>query len=168
VELPPKAEVSIDRIPTREEMRSIILNSNRKTRALAALLATSGLRIGEAASLRVANVHLLGNKITLIASRTKTKKPRVTFITDETAGLDVTQRKGESGSAHHDPRINLTPFCLTGAEELEETDRMKLGERTELAGRSPYKDLLVDRNVRTSRFAVWGTYGNGSASPRKP
>lgn len=85
VELPPKAEVSIDRIPTREEMRSIVLNSNRKTRALVALLATSGLRIGEAASLRVGNIDLLAKKITLIANRTKTKKPRITFFTEETA-----------------------------------------------------------------------------------
>lgn len=58
VELPPKAEVSIDRIPTREEMRSIILNSNKKTRALVALLATSGLRIGEAMMLRGGNIDL--------------------------------------------------------------------------------------------------------------
>ena len=45
VELPPKMEISVDRIPTREEMRSIALNSDRKTRALISLLATSGLRI---------------------------------------------------------------------------------------------------------------------------
>jgi len=50
VELPPKTEISIDRIPTREEIRTIALNSDRKTKALVALLATSGLRIGEAAS----------------------------------------------------------------------------------------------------------------------
>jgi predicted component of type VI protein secretion system len=34
VELPLKVGVSIDRIPAREEIRSILMNSTRKTRAL--------------------------------------------------------------------------------------------------------------------------------------
>jgi integrase len=48
VQLPVKVEVSIDWIPTREELRSLILNSLPGARALIALLASSGLRIGEA------------------------------------------------------------------------------------------------------------------------
>ena len=87
VDLPPKMEVSIDRIPTREEMRTIVLNSDRKTRALVALLATSGLRIGEAASLRVGNVDFKDSKVTLLSQRTKTRKSRTTFITEETCGF---------------------------------------------------------------------------------
>ena len=87
MELPPKVEVSIDRIPTREEIRTILLNSSRKTRALVALLATSGLRVGEAAALRIGNLEVLSNKITLMSSRTKSRRTRVTFINDETAGF---------------------------------------------------------------------------------
>ncbi len=87
VELPPKTEISIDRIPTREEMRTIVLNSDRKTRALISLLATSGLRIGEAAALRVGNVDFENCKVTLLSSRTKSRRNRVTFITEETAGF---------------------------------------------------------------------------------
>jgi len=87
VELPPKMEISVDRIPTREEMRTIVLNSDRKTRALIALLATSGLRIGEAAALRVGNVDFRACKVTLLGQRTKSRKSRTTFITEETAGF---------------------------------------------------------------------------------
>lgn len=87
VELPPQVDVSLDRIPTREEMRSLLLNSTKGTRALIALLATSGLRIGEAAGLRVGSLELLSNKITLMSTRTKSRRTRVTFITDETAGF---------------------------------------------------------------------------------
>jgi len=87
VELPPKTEISIDRIPTREEVRTIILNSDRKTRALIALLATSGLRIGEAAALRVGNVDFKECKIMLLSQRTKSRKARTSFITDEAAGF---------------------------------------------------------------------------------
>jgi integrase len=85
VELPDKVEVSMDRLPTREEMRAIILNSDRRTRALVSLLATSGLRVGEVASLRIGEVDFLKNKITLMAARTKTKKSRFTYFSDETA-----------------------------------------------------------------------------------
>jgi integrase len=87
VELPPKTEISIDRIPTREEMRTIVLNSDRKTRALIALLATSGLRIGEAASLRVGNIDFENCKVTLLSPRTKSRRSRITFISEETAGF---------------------------------------------------------------------------------
>jgi integrase len=66
-------------------MRSIILNSDRRTRALVALLATSGLRVGEAVSLRIGNLELLNNKVSLMSIRTKTKRPRYTFFTPETA-----------------------------------------------------------------------------------
>jgi integrase len=87
VQLPAKVEVSIDRIPTREELRGLILNSGPGTRALIGLLASSGLRIGEAGSLRIGNLALLSNKITVIANKTKSRRTRVSFITDETAGF---------------------------------------------------------------------------------
>lgn len=82
VELPPKVEVSIDRTTTREEIRTILLNSNRKTRALVSLLLTSGLRIGEAANLRVGNIELLTNTITLMSQRSKSCRPRITFLSE--------------------------------------------------------------------------------------
>jgi integrase/recombinase XerC len=87
VELPAKMEVSIDRIPTREEIRSMLLNSDKRTRALISLLATSGLRIGEAAALCVGNLELFSNKIVLSSPKSKSRQRRVTFITDETAGF---------------------------------------------------------------------------------
>jgi integrase len=87
IQLPAKVEVSIDRIPTREELRGLILNSGPGTRALIALLASSGLRIGEAGTLRIGNLELLSNKITVIANKTKSRRTRVSFITDETAGF---------------------------------------------------------------------------------
>jgi integrase len=70
VQLPAKVEVSIDRIPTREELRGLVLNSPPGTRALIGLLASSGLRIGEAANLHVGNLDLLANKVTVIANKT--------------------------------------------------------------------------------------------------
>jgi integrase len=85
VELPAQMEVSIDRIPTRQEIRILLLNSDKRTRALISLLATSGLRIGEAAALRVGNLELLTNKIVLSSAKSKSRHIRTTFFGDETA-----------------------------------------------------------------------------------
>jgi integrase len=87
VQLPAKVEVSIDRIPTREELRRLILNSPPGTRALIAFSASSGLRIGEAGNLRIGNLELLSNRITVVANKTKSRRTRVSFITDEAAGF---------------------------------------------------------------------------------
>jgi integrase len=51
------------------------------------LLATSGLRVGEAAALKVGNLELLSNKITLASSRTKSRRSGITFLSDEAAGF---------------------------------------------------------------------------------
>ena len=45
VRLPTKMEISLDRIPTRQEVRGLLLNTDLRGRALGALLCTSGLRI---------------------------------------------------------------------------------------------------------------------------
>jgi len=87
LQLPGKVEVSDDRIPTKQELRTIILNANPCARALISLLATSGMRIGEAGQLRIGNLELLKNKVTVVANCTKSRRTRVAFITDETAGF---------------------------------------------------------------------------------
>ena len=51
------------------------------------MLATSGLRIGEASALRVGNVDFKDCRVVLLGQRTKSRKSRTTFITEETAGF---------------------------------------------------------------------------------
>jgi len=51
LQLPAKVEVSVDRIPTKQELRTIILNANLCASALISPLGTSGMRIGEAGHL---------------------------------------------------------------------------------------------------------------------
>jgi integrase len=87
VGLPPNVEASLDRIPTRDEPRILLLDSNHRTRALTALLATSGLCIGEAAGLRAVNVNLDQEKVTVMALRSKSRSTRITFISPETAQI---------------------------------------------------------------------------------
>ncbi|MGD0424012.1 MAG: site-specific integrase [Candidatus Bathyarchaeia archaeon] len=85
VRLPVKTEISLDRIPTRQEVRDLLINTNARGRALVALLCTSGVRIGEASNLRIGNVDLDRLTVTILGTRSKSKKTRITFISKETA-----------------------------------------------------------------------------------
>jgi integrase len=85
VRLPVKTEISLDRIPTRQEVRDLLINTNARGRALVALLCTSGVRIGEASNLRIGNVDLEKLVVTVLGTRSKSKKTRITFISKETA-----------------------------------------------------------------------------------
>jgi len=66
VELPKKIEVSIDRIPSREEMKTILLASPPRTRAIISSVASCGYRIGEAANLRISNIDFKTGKVSLL------------------------------------------------------------------------------------------------------
>ena len=85
VRLPVKTEISLDRIPTRQEVRELLINTNARGRALVALLCTSGVRIGEASNLRIGNVDLEKLVVTVPGTKSKSKKTRITFISKETA-----------------------------------------------------------------------------------
>jgi integrase len=87
VVLPQKYEVSDDRAPTPDEVRSILLRSSLDAKAAILTQASSGMRIGELCSLTIGNV-MFGepgepSRIMIKAAATKTRKRRVTFITPE-------------------------------------------------------------------------------------
>jgi len=69
------------------ELRILLLDGNHRTRALTALPATSGLRIGEAAGLRVGNLNLDQEKVTVMALRSKSRSTRIAFISPENAQI---------------------------------------------------------------------------------
>jgi integrase len=89
VTLPPKVEVSLDRTPTQAELRKLILEADLKMKAAVAVLATSGMRIGELCALRIGNINFEKKpaQITIPANKTKTKQTRVVRISEETANL---------------------------------------------------------------------------------
>jgi len=87
VTLPAKYDLSIDQAPTREEVKKIMLRSKLDTKAAIAMLASSGMRIGELVSLTVSDISFgepgQPSKITLKAAMTKTRKRRLTYISGE-------------------------------------------------------------------------------------
>jgi integrase len=85
--LPSYYLVSTDRAPTKAELKQTLLRSKLKTKVAIELMGTSGMRIGEAASLRVCDIQFgkagQPSKIMLKAKTTKSRKKRVTFISPE-------------------------------------------------------------------------------------
>jgi integrase len=84
VEFPKNVEISIDRIPTRDEMKTILLASPPRTRAIISLVSTSGFRIGEVANLRIGNVDFTTGKLGLLSKNSKSRRNRLSFVSQET------------------------------------------------------------------------------------
>jgi integrase len=91
VVLPARYEVSTDRAPTQEEMKSILLRSKLATKTAIAILASSGMRLGELSQLKVENIQFgeagHPSKIIIKPSTTKSRRRRLTFITTEATDL---------------------------------------------------------------------------------
>ena len=109
VVLPQAYEVSSDRAPTRDELRRILLRSKLPTKAAIAMLASSGMRLGELTQLKVSDIRFeesnSPSKIVLKPSTTKTRKRRMTFISPEATDL-LKEYLGEKAS---DPNTTLFP-----------------------------------------------------------
>ena len=84
ITLPARYEISTDRAPTHDEIKKIMMHSALQGKVVISMLASSGMRIGELASLRVGEIEF-GNptRIRVKARTTKTKKSRITFISNE-------------------------------------------------------------------------------------
>jgi integrase len=100
VVLPQRYEVSTDRAPTKEEMKSLLLRSKLATKTAIAILASSGMRLGELSQLKLENISLgergQPSKILIHSVRgtslfkpstTKSRRRRLTFITTEATDL---------------------------------------------------------------------------------
>jgi len=84
----PRIEDPDDRAPTVDELRRILLWGKLRTKTLILVLASSGMRVGEAIKLRVGDLELGSSPVKVSLSprvASKTGKGRVTYISDEAA-----------------------------------------------------------------------------------
>lgn len=75
-----------DRVPSNTELRKILTHMDSKGKAFFLMLASSGMRIGEALKLKLEDIILDKDpvKIEIRGEYTKTGDPRITFISSET------------------------------------------------------------------------------------
>ena len=82
----PRVEEPDDRAPTVEELRKILSWGKLRTKTLILVLASSGMRIGEAIKLRVKDVDFNSKPVKISLSpkvASKTGERRITYISDE-------------------------------------------------------------------------------------
>jgi len=85
IELPRQYAVTKDRIPTPEELKLIVYSCDLRGKVLTTLLASSGMRVGEALALRVKEFNFTKHP-TIVYLRpevTKDRQERWCFISDE-------------------------------------------------------------------------------------
>jgi integrase len=85
VDLPRYHAVTADRVPTTEELKSVLTHTDARGKTLVTMLASSGMRVGEFLTLRVKDIDLSKNPATihLRAEVTKDRQQRYCFISDE-------------------------------------------------------------------------------------
>ena len=108
VEFPKNVEISIDRIPTRDEMKTILLASPPRTTAIISLVSTSGFRIGEVANLRIGNVDFTTGKLGLLSKNSKSRRNRISFVSQES----LTFLKQYLGPRLKREPSDHTPLCV--------------------------------------------------------
>ena len=81
--------ISQDRVPSKEEMRRIFSHLPLRGRAFYTCLASSGMRIGEAAQVLMEdlNIETVPAEIEIQAEYTKSKVPRTVYISAEAVEL---------------------------------------------------------------------------------
>lgn len=84
-----KRPFTMDKVPTTEELKQLLLHTNIRGKALFLLCATSGLRIDEALSITWDNIDMTGKipVISIPAAISKTNEARITFCTTEAKQL---------------------------------------------------------------------------------
>jgi integrase len=89
VDMPRMFAKTVDRAPTLDELRRILLHTNSRGKAMVSMLASSGMRIGELLSLRVKDIDLARHPVTVFlrAEVTKDRQARFCFASDEASAL---------------------------------------------------------------------------------
>jgi len=82
-----RPEKIMDEAPTKEQLRMILARCNPRLKALILTMASSGMRLGEALSLKVKHVDFDSKPVRIVipARRTKNARSRECYITDEAA-----------------------------------------------------------------------------------
>jgi integrase len=161
--------ISAEDVPSNEQLKKICEYLPVHGKALALLLASSGMRIGEAIELQIDDVELDREpaRITIPAEITKNKKKRITFLTPEAVdaieewltyrGQYVQQAGGRSARHKRDNYDGrLFPFSVSNFNEiwnrgLEKAGLLTKDPRTHRVTMRPH-NLRKFFRLRVGRF----------------
>ena len=162
VTMPKAYETSVDRAPTADEIRRVLLRSKLDTKAAITVMATSGLRIGELCSMRVSDIHFADkdepSKIVLRAAVTKSRRKRITFCSGEATEF----LKEHLGTKINDPNHKIfgsedSVYCkimraliLAGLRVKEDADSTRYSLHPHTLRKYFYTNMLaagVDRGI---------------------
>ena len=153
-----------DRIPSNKELRQILSFMDAKGRALFLLLSSSGMRIGEALKLEIADIDTYSNpaKIEIRGETTKSGDPRYTFISSEAnealkLWLKIKSKyvKTAVGRSHLNPKSEtderIFPFELSVAYSMwnNALDNLGLGGRDSSTNRRKLHPHVLRKYFRT-------------------
>jgi integrase len=136
--------ITEDRIPTKEELRSILSHLTLRGSTLIMTLLSSGMRIGEALKLKLNDIDLNKNpvEVSIRAEYTKTGNRRMTFLSTEAKEKIIqwlrmrndyifSSRKKHFTNARHDKDLRLFPYSESTARDMWNLalDKAGLGEQ---------------------------------------
>ncbi len=78
--------ITIEKVPTNQDLQAILQYGDVKSRALFLLVAVSGMRIDETLKITLDNIDLENRTITVIYDTAKGGRTRTTFFTEESKG----------------------------------------------------------------------------------
>lgn len=163
--------LTMDRVPSNAELKRIILNMPQQGKALYLVLASSGMRIGEALALREGDLKLDADppKVLIRATSSKSGNGRITFISGEAkeAVADWLRHKPEylksmvqrTKPQYRDPKALdsplIFPFVMNTAYEIWRNALKRLGmeERDADTGRVTLHPHVLRKFFR-SRMAT--------------
>jgi len=144
-----------------ETLKLILGKCDPERRALYYVLITSGMRLGEALSLKKSNLHLKENpvRITILADDTKTKQGRETFISSEALEKlkPILDKRSDDQYLFHD-----NPEVYNAVNE-EDKYFMRLRERLGLTEKYPNSiRYVVNLHSYRSYFITLASQKHGS------
>jgi integrase len=147
--MPEQRKVKKDRSYTHEEISKMLEICDERTRVIVLLLASTGMRIGAIPSLKIGNVDMNNNKITVYENA---KEEYFTFMTPECkkaidSYIDMRSRYGE--------KINDDSYLIR--EQYNIRDKMSIAKCRSISRETlqwKLKDITRRSNVRSKQVPV--------------
>lgn len=153
----PTVEEIMDEAPTADQIKMIVMRCNPRLRALVMLMATSGMREGEALKLRIKDFDFKSKpcRVLIPASITKTSRGRETYISEEAVeAINVWLNKWKSRENRSD---SITPesLLLDFGDNIYTAEKNAIKMFRTVMEHFPEMNLKVDSDHRVHKIHLY-------------